>query len=47
VLCCRKVVESLLKDVAIDDYTEIPATRDGTAPPDRLRASTSGGIQRW
>ena len=47
VLGCRKVAESLPKDGAIDDCAEIPATRDGTAPPGRLRASTSGGIQRW
>ena len=42
VLCCRKVAENLLKDDAIDDCEEIPATRAGTAPPGRLRASTSG-----
>jgi len=47
VLGCRKVAESLPKDGAIDNCVEISATRDGTAPPGRLRASTSGGIQRW
>jgi len=47
VLGCRKVAESLPKDGAIDDCAEIQATRDGTAPPGRLRASTAGGIQRW
>ena len=46
-LGCRKVAESLPKDGAIDDCAEIPATRDGSAPPGRLRASTVGGIQRW
>jgi len=35
-------VEGVTEDGAIDDYTDIPAARDGTAPPDRLRASTSG-----
>ena len=30
------------EDGAIDDNTDIPAARDGTAPPGRLRASTSG-----
>jgi len=47
VLGFRKVAESLPKDGAIDDCVEIPATRDGPAPPGRLRASTAGGIQRW
>ena len=36
------VVEGVTEDGAIDDNTDIPAARDGTAPPDRLRASTSG-----
>jgi len=47
VLGFRKVAESLPKDGAIDDCVEIPATRNGTAPPGRLRASTAGGIQWW
>jgi len=36
------VVEGVTEDGAIDDNTDIPAARDGTAPPGRLRASTSG-----
>ena len=36
------VVEGVTEDDAIDDNTDIPAARDGTAPPGRLRASTSG-----
>jgi len=47
VLGCRKITESLPKDGAIDDCAEIPATPDGTAPSGRIRASTTGGIQRW
>jgi len=35
-------VEGMTGDGAIDDNTDIPAARDGTAPPGRLRASTSG-----
>ena len=36
------VVEVVTEDGAIDDNTDIPAARDSTAPPGRLRASTSG-----
>jgi hypothetical protein len=35
-------VEGVTEDGAIDDNTDIPAARDGTAPPGRLRVSTSG-----
>jgi len=35
-------VEGMTGDGAIGDNTDIPAARDGTAPPGRLRASTSG-----
>ena len=35
-------VEGVTEDGAIDDNTDILAARDGTAPPGRLRASTSG-----
>jgi len=36
------VVEGVTEDGAIHDNTDILATRDSTAPPGRLRASTSG-----
>ena len=36
------VVEGVTEDGAIDDNTDISAARDDTAPPGRLRASTSG-----
>jgi len=35
-------MEGVTEDGAIDDNTDIPAASDGTAPPGRLRASTSG-----
>jgi len=36
------VVNGMTEDGAIDENTDIPVARDGTAPPGRLRASTSG-----
>ena len=36
------VVEGVTEDGTIDDNTDIPVACDGTAPPGRLRASTSG-----
>ena len=36
------VVDTRTEDGAIDDNTDIPTARDGTVPPDRFRASTSG-----
>ena len=35
-------MEGVTEDGAIDDNTDIPAARDGTAHPGRFRASTSG-----
>jgi len=36
------VAKGMTEDGAIDDNTDIPVAHDGTVPPGRLRASTSG-----
>jgi len=36
------VAQGVTENGAMNDSADIPATRDGTAPPGRLRASTSG-----